>query len=60
MQLQYVAHEPPVYGFKFGINYQPPTVVLGGDLAKVQRPVCLISNSTIASDFSFLLFMSLL
>ncbi|KAJ1076179.1 hypothetical protein K5549_014201 [Capra hircus] len=23
-------------GFKVGINYQPPTVVPGGDLAKVQ------------------------
>ncbi|PHT58651.1 RNA-dependent RNA polymerase 6 [Capsicum baccatum] len=26
-------------GFKCGINYQPPTVVPGGDLAKVQRAV---------------------
>merc|ERR1719162_2108709 len=26
-------------GFKVGINYQPPTVVPGGDLAKVQRAV---------------------
>jgi len=25
-------------GFKCGINYQPPTVVPGGDLAKVMRP----------------------
>ena len=24
-------------GFKVGINYQPPTVVPGGDLAKVPR-----------------------
>ena len=24
-------------GFKVGINYQPPTVVPGGDLAKVKR-----------------------
>ena len=24
-------------GFKCGINYQPPTVVPGGGLAKVQR-----------------------
>ncbi|KAH7440399.1 hypothetical protein KP509_04G105400 [Ceratopteris richardii] len=39
--------------FKCGINYQPPTVVLGGDLAKVQRAVCMISNSTsIAEVFS--------
>ncbi|KAK8681026.1 hypothetical protein V6N13_053433 [Hibiscus sabdariffa] len=40
-------------GFKCGINYQPPTVVLGGDLTKVQREVCMISNSTsIAEVFS--------
>ncbi|GLD50511.1 tubulin alpha chain-like protein [Lates japonicus] len=26
-------------GFKVGINYQPPTVVPGGDLAKVQSCV---------------------
>ncbi len=32
---------------------QPPTVVPGGDLAKVQRAVCMISNSTaIAEVFS--------
>eukprot|EP00889_Picochlorum_renovo_P008815 jgi/Picre1/35845/NNA_003305.t1 len=40
-------------GFKCGINYQPPTVVPGADLAKVQRAVCMISNSTaIAEVFS--------
>merc|ERR1712188_366153 len=40
-------------GFKCGINYKPPTVVPGGDLAKVQRAVCMISNSTaIAEVFS--------
>jgi len=40
-------------GFKVGINNQPPTVVPGGDLAKVQRAVCMISNSTaIAEVFS--------
>ena len=39
--------------FKCGINYQPPTVVPGGDLAKVMRAVCMISNSTaIAEVFS--------
>merc|ERR1711940_282761 len=27
-------------GFKCGINYQPPTVVPGGDLARVMRVVC--------------------
>merc|ERR1719258_1039278 len=40
-------------GFKCGITYQPPTVVPGGDLAKVMRAVCMISNSTaIAEVFS--------
>ena len=34
-------------GFKCGINYQPPTVVPGGDLAKVMRACCMISNSTV-------------
>merc|ERR1719242_2408496 len=37
-------------GFKVGINYQPPTVVPGGDLAKVQRAVCMIANSTAISE----------
>jgi len=40
-------------GFKVGINYQPPHVVPHGDLAKVSRAVCMISNSTaIAEVFS--------
>uniref|UniRef100_UPI00358F8548 tubulin alpha chain, testis-specific-like n=1 Tax=Myxine glutinosa TaxID=7769 RepID=UPI00358F8548 len=33
-------------GFKVSINYQPPTVVPGGDLAKVQRAACMLSNTT--------------
>merc|ERR1711956_65923 len=33
-------------GFKVGINYQPPTVVPGGDLAKVSRAVYMLSNTT--------------
>ncbi|CAB01495.1 Tubulin alpha chain [Caenorhabditis elegans] len=33
-------------GFKVGINYQPPTVVPGGDMAKLQRAVCMLSNTT--------------
>ena len=37
-------------GFKVGINYQPPTVVPGGDLAKVQRAVCMIANSTAIAE----------
>merc|ERR1711861_28502 len=39
-------------GFKCGINYQPPTVVPGGDLAKVQRACCMISNTTVAEVFA--------
>lgn len=37
-------------GFKCGINYQPPTQVPGGDLAKVQRAVCMISNNTAVAE----------
>ncbi|KAG6496011.1 hypothetical protein ZIOFF_043859 [Zingiber officinale] len=37
-------------GFKCGINYQPPTVVPGGDQAKVQRAVCMISNNTAVAE----------
>lgn len=32
--------------FKVGINYQPPTVVPNGDVAKVPRAVCMLSNTT--------------
>ena len=44
-----VIHRCPT-GFKCGINYQPPTVVPGGDLAKVQRAVCMISNNTAVAE----------
>ncbi|EAX95926.1 alpha-tubulin 1, putative [Trichomonas vaginalis G3] len=37
-------------GFKMGINYQPPTVVPGGDLAKVQRAVCMLANTTAIAE----------
>ena len=37
-------------GFKVGINYQPPTVIPGGDLAKVQRAVCCLSNTTAIAE----------
>ncbi|MQL20601.1 hypothetical protein EI008_26895, partial [Escherichia coli] len=37
-------------GFKVGINYQPPTVVPGGDLAKVPRAVGTPSNTTSLAD----------
>ncbi|KAA0145934.1 hypothetical protein FNF31_07909 [Cafeteria roenbergensis] len=46
--IQFVDWAPT--GFKCGINYQPPTVVPGGDLAKVQRAVCMISNSTAVAE----------
>merc|ERR1711970_868068 len=37
-------------GFKVGINYQPPTVVPGGDLAKVMRACCMMSNTTAVAE----------
>lgn len=37
-------------GFKVGLNYQPPTVVPGGDLAKVSRSVCMLSNTTAIAE----------
>ncbi|CAH8549781.1 unnamed protein product [Dicrocoelium dendriticum] len=37
-------------GFKVGINYQKPTVVPGGDLAKVARAVCMLGNTTAIAD----------
>ncbi|XP_013916933.1 PREDICTED: tubulin alpha-8 chain-like [Thamnophis sirtalis] len=37
-------------GFQVGINYQPPTVVPGGDLAQVQRAVCMLSNTTAIAE----------
>ncbi|KAJ3604367.1 hypothetical protein NHX12_029108 [Muraenolepis orangiensis] len=37
-------------GFKVGINHQPPTVVPGGDLARVQRAVCMLSNTTAIAE----------
>ena len=37
-------------GFKVGLNYQPPTAVPGGDLAKVQRALCMLSNTTAIAE----------
>jgi len=37
-------------GFKVGINYQPPTVIPNGDLAKVNRAVCMLSNTTAIAE----------
>ncbi|CEF67689.1 Alpha tubulin-like protein [Strongyloides ratti] len=33
-------------GFKVGINYEPPKAITNGDLAKVNRAVCMLSNTT--------------
>ncbi|KAB1280205.1 Tubulin alpha-1C chain [Camelus dromedarius] len=37
-------------GFKVHVNYQPPTVVPGGDLAKVQEAVCMLNNTTAIAE----------
>jgi len=37
-------------GFKCGINSQKPSFVPGGDIAQVQRAVCMISNSTAIAE----------
>ncbi|KAK0416879.1 hypothetical protein QR680_012732 [Steinernema hermaphroditum] len=37
-------------GFKVGINHQPPTNVPDGDLAKVPRAVCMLSNTTAIAE----------
>lgn len=37
-------------GFKVGINHQPPTAIPGGDIAKVSRAVCMLSNTTAIAE----------
>jgi tubulin alpha len=37
-------------GFKVGICYQPPQMVPNGDLAAVNRAVCMLSNTTAISE----------
>ncbi len=37
-------------GFKVGLNHQAPTVIPGGDVAKVSRAVCMLSNTTAISE----------
>jgi tubulin alpha len=37
-------------GFKCGVNYQPPSVVEGGDLAEVTRACAMISNTTAIAE----------
>merc|ERR1712065_94791 len=39
---------PP--GSRSGSTTSPPTVVPGGDLAKVQRAVCMLSNTTAIAE----------
>merc|ERR1711981_138364 len=46
--VQFVDWRPT--GFKVGINYQPPTVIPGGDLAKTPRAVCMLSNTTAIAE----------
>ncbi|VDM64243.1 unnamed protein product, partial [Angiostrongylus costaricensis] len=46
--IQFVDWSPT--GFKVGINYQPPSVVPGADLAKLQRSVCMLSNTTAIAE----------
>jgi len=43
-QIQFVDWCPT--GFKVGICNTPPFIVPGGDLAKVDRAVCLLANTT--------------
>uniref|UniRef100_A0A8W8I955 Uncharacterized protein n=1 Tax=Magallana gigas TaxID=29159 RepID=A0A8W8I955_MAGGI len=37
-------------GFKVGVNYQPPAVVPGGNLAKVQHALCMLSNTNVIAE----------
>ena len=37
-------------GFKLGINNQAPTVIPGSDLAKVNRAVCMLANTTAIAE----------
>lgn len=37
-------------GFKVGINHQAPSVVPGTEMAKVQRAVCVLSNTTAIAE----------
>jgi len=46
--IQFVDWSPT--GFKVGLNFQPPTMVPGGDLAKVPRAVCMIANTTAIAE----------
>ena len=47
-EIKFVEWSPT--GFKIGINHQPPTVVPGGDLAKVIRSAVMLTNSTAIAE----------
>jgi hypothetical protein len=38
------------FWFQVGINYQPPTVVPGGDLSMTKRAVCCLVNTTAINE----------
>eukprot|EP00984_Skeletonema_dohrnii_P012052 scaffold4845_cov146-Skeletonema_dohrnii-CCMP3373.AAC.4 len=42
-------HTPPIMD-KTPISLHPPTVVPGGDLARVQRAVCMVANTTAIAE----------
>ena len=46
--IQFVDWSPA--GFRNGVNPKPPSVVPGGDLAKVQRAVCKLGNTTAIAE----------
>ncbi|CAM0136541.1 alpha-tubulin [Umbelopsis sp. WA50703] len=46
--VQFVDWSPT--GFKIGINYQAPTAIPGGDVAPVNRAVCMLSNTTAIAE----------
>ncbi|MCL4144300.1 UNVERIFIED_CONTAM: hypothetical protein GTU68_057171, partial [Idotea baltica] len=43
-KIEFVPWSPT--GFKVGINYRPPTIVPGGDLALMDRSLCMLANTT--------------
>uniref|UniRef100_A0A8R1XVZ7 Tubulin alpha chain n=1 Tax=Onchocerca volvulus TaxID=6282 RepID=A0A8R1XVZ7_ONCVO len=47
-QIQFVDWCPT--GFKIGINYKPPTVVPGWDVAPVPRTLCMLANTTAIAE----------
>jgi tubulin alpha len=37
-------------GFKCGFNYKAPTAIPGGEVAKVNRALCMLSNTTAIAE----------